>query len=1328
MKKVISLVLAYCMLLNFTSVLAENNLNASEDFDIINSEIFTDENVIYNTQNNIVTFSSDNTSGIGANFDIVLGFDMSSNMYDYDFSGEMTWIDSFSKLSEQVPNETRFAVVTDEQADFGELSSSIDNVKNMNYSGTNNVSELFDNCISSFDSASDNRNKLVIATISNVSDVDTFQEEIEGMKEDGIIPFVFVLNPTFNAEVDDLDEVYWCTSDMQLRLAISDLYYALSEYKTASVSLYSTTSTDSLGEYQSDFREFNNFTDTTNKGALLASVLSIYGNVPLRATVSDTNSYDLISISDEKLEYFINHDNTTFSNGEELNAFYDSWNDLYEQLEGTTYIDTTTQVDTIIKNLKRKFPVVVYYRGYYGVVSKYNSNEERLYLKGSSSSYIPISIIDSECTVFDTFAYLMDSISEDKEIKVSAQNIVKSNEENVSIDIALEYPETYEMVDGEYPVEYVVTSVEFMPDASVDKIAGISLDNDQNPTILSIERSEDINTRYVLTSSYVTYINGLPNLCSANKMFRDLLYADEDDPSRWYYPYLFKLTNLGIISGDENRNFNENNDVTRAEFITMALLSAKIDVTPSDTDKHWAYNYIEKAIELELIDSSICAESELDSKIDVVASETLSRGEASNILCSLFIEKANQINVATNIYNYTEEFVSEKSKKWGKGEAFTDQNSRITQSGYADSIYQMYMNGVIEGFPNGEYSPYEALKRSQCSVIISKCLFDLDTDIETIQADIVDDYANSFDGEVAALFENVTQYGTMDTSADVDCFCFTPEETASYKIYSLGDLDIKGILYENDKLTMIGTSYYTLGSTYDTPVSENFKLARTLEKGTTYYIRVSSESGEKGEYSINVERYTEPTDAGFNNQWSLLNKGKVYYSLTNSNATVTPIKGKVGTDINVLPVWEYTKGAGVTVAVIDTGIETTHDDLSASISTIYSGYNFVHNNQTLFNANEQINPTGWPIVSQNSTDAAIVDEYWKRHGRMDINGHGTHVAGIIAAEQNNIGISGVAPESEIVPIKALGMPIAGNTSYCNDYTTLLNAIDYVDSNDIEIANISAGWGISAQDTDIIAEVREYINNADNTLFVVAAGNDGENLNSVSGNYPAKLCTSNMITVANINSDATLFENSNYGSIVHVAAPGTNIYSTIPINTFDYMTGTSMAAPHVAGVAALIKSYYPNLTVSELKTKIISPSNVTNANTLEGKVSSTGIVNAWSAFCNSGALSMLAEDQSDEYSGELEDNIKELILSQMNEMDTERFTKRIFVNVSEEYDKEKVVKDIVNNATIVQEMRLSGSLLLEFSSVEEAKNAVEVFNNDERVRYSEPVYTLELSTN
>jgi subtilisin family serine protease len=199
--------------------------------------------------------------------------------------------------------------------------------------------------------------------------------------------------------------------------------------------------------------------------------------------------------------------------------------------------------------------------------------------------------------------------------------------------------------------------------------------------------------------------------------------------------------------------------------------------------------------------------------------------------------------------------------------------------------------------------------------------------------------------------------------------------------------------------------------------------------------------------------------------------------------------------------------------------------------------------------------------------------------------HGTHVAGIIAqVRNNNIGGDGIANNVEIMAVRA----VPNGDEYDKDIAL---AIRYAVDNGAKVINGSFGKSYSPHKQWVYDAIK-YAEKKD-VLFVHAAGNDGQNIDlSENANFPndsddnKKEFASNVLTVGALNyvyGEGVIADFSNYGAFnVDVYAPGVEIYATVPNNKFKYEQGTSMASPNAAGVAALIRSYYPKLSAKQVK--------------------------------------------------------------------------------------------------------------------------------------------------
>ena len=300
-----------------------------------------------------------------------------------------------------------------------------------------------------------------------------------------------------------------------------------------------------------------------------------------------------------------------------------------------------------------------------------------------------------------------------------------------------------------------------------------------------------------------------------------------------------------------------------------------------------------------------------------------------------------------------------------------------------------------------------------------------------------------------------------------------------------------------------------------------------------------------------------------------------------------------------------------------------------SIAEVYKDLNagLKHFTEQL-NYNYNIDFNGREVVGDNPYD--ITDLGYGNgnpQNRMEDESHGTHVAGIIAAERNNgKGVNGVANNVAIMSIRA----VPNGDEYDKDIAL---GIRYAVDNGAKIINGSFGKSFSPNATWVYDAIKYAADN--DVLFVHAAGNEGADLDDPSNpNFPndqidnGPEIADNVITVGALSSkygSEMVATFSNYGKVnVDVFAPGDNIYSTMPNNEYEYQGGTSMAAPAVAGVAALIRSQYPKLTASEVKhilmdsglapmAKVVLGGDTSITATLNNVSTSGKIVNAYNAL-------------------------------------------------------------------------------------------------------------------
>ena len=316
-----------------------------------------------------------------------------------------------------------------------------------------------------------------------------------------------------------------------------------------------------------------------------------------------------------------------------------------------------------------------------------------------------------------------------------------------------------------------------------------------------------------------------------------------------------------------------------------------------------------------------------------------------------------------------------------------------------------------------------------------------------------------------------------------------------------------------------------------------------------------------------------PNDPRFGEQWALANDGQR--------------GGKEGADVSAMRAWAVTKGNDkVVVAVLDSGVDYTHRDLASNIWTRPAAINEYQDRDLGeiddvhgFNA---IDDTGDP---------------------MDDNGHGTHCAGIIGAEGGNgDGIAGVNWTVQIMPLKFMDASGSGTTK------DAIEAINYVINRrkaGVNVRIISASWGSTQKSRALEDAIRKAYDAG--ILFVAASGNSSADTDQ-NPHYPSSYNVGNIISVAALDRNDRLATFSNYGpKSVHIAAPGVEILSTWLDNEFKEASGTSMATPMVAGVAALVLSKNPSMSVDELRKLLLN--SVDKLQVLKGKVVTGGRINA-----------------------------------------------------------------------------------------------------------------------
>ncbi|MBF0337126.1 MAG: S8 family serine peptidase [Nitrospirae bacterium] len=433
---------------------------------------------------------------------------------------------------------------------------------------------------------------------------------------------------------------------------------------------------------------------------------------------------------------------------------------------------------------------------------------------------------------------------------------------------------------------------------------------------------------------------------------------------------------------------------------------------------------------------------------------------------------------------------------------------------------------------------------------------------------------------------------------------FTPKDLSDVNTnaYKEGQLLIK---FKDD---ITSTRSLTVHRALGAKVVKSYTLVKNLELVTLpaslnvkeavkqYMQHADVQYAEPNYYAQGLD--VMPNDPYFAVQWALYNNGQK--------------NGTPGADIKAYKAWDVTKGdKNVIVAVLDTGVDYNHPDLGGNIwNNIKESLDGLDNDNNGYVDDIR----GWDFVGNDSVDPK------EGNNPMDVHGHGTHVSGTTGAIGNNsTGVAGVSWDVTIMPVKIL------NSDLKTTMDALISGIQYATRNGARIINASLGWKNTSQAIyNAIANARDA-----GVLLVASAGNGGssddiycngslQNDNDLSPCYPASYNLENIISVAASDQNDMLASFSNYGVIsVDVSAPGVDICSTITgynsgtIYSCIY-SGTSMSAPHVSGLAALLWAYYPHFSFAQIKQMVESYTDPM-ASPYNTMTRTGGRINAWKSL-------------------------------------------------------------------------------------------------------------------
>lgn len=454
--------------------------------------------------------------------------------------------------------------------------------------------------------------------------------------------------------------------------------------------------------------------------------------------------------------------------------------------------------------------------------------------------------------------------------------------------------------------------------------------------------------------------------------------------------------------------------------------------------------------------------------------------------------------------------------------------------------------------------------------------------------------------EVSALSVNRTQLSIVNAAAP---FSIPPRSfrdvLVRFSPTTIGSITGALTVFSNDptnptqSVTLVGNGI----STQALAVSDNnITVSVNPEQTTSFNLALNNNGGSQINWTVastggSTSEVTPPTpnDPALGLLWGMRDPADF------------------GSGIAAEKAWAVTTGSDrIVVGVIDTGVAWDHPDLA---SNIWTNEDEIPGNGVDDDNNGFIDDIrGWDFYGNdaNPTDTS--------------SGHGTHVAGTIAAiGDNGTGVSGVAWKAQVMPIRFLG-PWGGS------YSDAIDSVDYATQNGARITNNS--WGGGSYSFLLRAAIGRAL--SQDRLFVAAAGNDGFNADS-RPMYPAAYSLSNIVSVAATDVNDALAYFSNYGATsVDLAAPGVSIYSTFLRGGYQSLSGTSMASPHVAGAAVLLLAQDAGRTFYETKQLLLDHVDVIPA--MNGRAISNGRLNilnslggipnaSWLSFAsNSGSLS------------------------------------------------------------------------------------------------------------
>ena len=627
----------------------------------------------------------------------------------FDQGSTKRWASSVEGLKDSANKGTEIVLVDDTNYGYAKDAESAKNslglMMSKDYSGTTDAETMLARCeeaLNAEESISINGNKVITLFVRKITDKTALEEKIEELNNKGIAVYVMLLGGGYEGS---REEIINCETELNLRLNVSELYGAFNNIsQVMSLSENKTSAFSNSNIYNSDFRagkhDFANVT-ANQFGASIASVLNIYGCLPAIASKIEVNtkSYNLFTEPDDVY-------NLTQGNAHEVkqsNAIAEYYQEMLEQYTNDNNI-TIKNADlskydvqqVIDKNLQYRFPVVVYKDNTASIITSKNSQGSYC-INGTSSA------ISGTYNIIDTYSYLL-SIAN----KTNIVNYVAEGE-NLYDNIRFTKPygydkndvEVYQKLDSGWGKTNVVEEQEWYviptPEPDLEIVRGVRTEFD----------------------------GVVPNIYNANEKYKVKKYEDlQEKTETWYYPYLFKATNIGAIGGDDQGKVKAIDPVTRAELFKILLESADVELENANPNaEYWARNYIRYMTQ----NIDIYAGKAID---DSYFYSEIPRDESAYIIKSVFMGAVEDTKVPNKLYTYSENMSCDQMSNWNSNKGLSDK-WKINQY-YLEAVRQLYCNKIMVGDGNS-FNPKDTITRAEMCKSIMSCLFTLDEGLKNVR-------------------------------------------------------------------------------------------------------------------------------------------------------------------------------------------------------------------------------------------------------------------------------------------------------------------------------------------------------------------------------------------------------------------------------------------------------------------------------------------------------------------------------------------------------------------------------------------------------------------